>query len=372
MTVPIIPGPFSFLEEAGNAFEKIRTRRLTEARQHLNDMLGLVQAGGDVPVPSFVETAKRAGVPIDERGAAQLFEVAKRRARAALTTAEAGARRETGLATITGAQADVAGRTAEAGAQTAEAQARITGAEASAAPAHARLQQEIFEGATNLLGDPKNVVLRRVATYAAVGALPFLTQQLENQRQYSIELRNDARLLMQALQQVQVTYQTSLKEWTDQMTIEALKQNVDLSNEKEGAAFLSEYQKNFPRPDRNAIQTDVLSTFGLTPESFKEAAGTVFPRIFGQPEAQPEPGGRSRTKRKTVIGGPPPEEPRDQIQEAADILVQSPTKEVAKLMVDDFKAGGWTAMQMRAILARAKAAGYPDALIKAIETEIPE
>lgn len=393
MTIPIIPGPFSFLAEAGEAAGSIGRGlelRRQRARQELQDQLTIVEQGGDVPLPNFLKTANRAGLQLNEGSATQLFEMAKRRAAAAIKTTEANASVAGSNAIISGANAGVAPemaqeglntarantRSAQAGATTAEAQASVAGDIAKSQRAQALMQQEIYNQANVMLGN--NPELQKIASYAAVGGLPFLVQQIENNRLYNTELRNDARLLMQAMSQVQMTYSTALKEWMDNLTTEAFKQNVNLADEGEAQKFLSVYEQSFPRPDRMKIQDEVLGTFGMTSESFKEASGRVFPRIFGSSQTAKPGAAGAGTGAATPTGGGPnakpgqetPEGGEQSIDLAAGLLAQGQTKEVARQFVESVKRGTFSPLEVRAILARAKAKGYADSLIKLIKLEL--
>ena len=240
MTVPIMPGPWSFLAGAGQAAGAIgtavtarKTRKGEEAQRGLANVMQLIQSGrldpGFMNTPEVQHLLQVSGTPVPEGTvfsltAEDLFNAARRRAYASLepggaaeraltrvpSEAVAGAGERTALA---GAEtAEVGVRTARAGATTAEAQAAVAApraaaqlrgeqaqatilqGEAATTPskteldiARNRSQADIYNGVIETLGavdaqgrpSPASAQIRRIAEYAATGGLPYIIALLQ-------------------------------------------------------------------------------------------------------------------------------------------------------------------------------------------------
>lgn len=277
MTIPITPGPFAFLAEAGKAAGDIgtalqakRIRLDTEARQRLTDILSLINAGAD-PAP-FLDAGGAAAEHLKlaptGQGTALLSGPAER-ARLQLDLARSTTRKEGAAATTAEAGAEVAPQMVAAGLRTAEAGATSAEAGARAATSDLGVRTRINELVTDELKKPETD-FGRLAARAAAGTLPYYSTLMQVrlgnnslERERMRELNN---LFMIPLQSAPDLWKQRVQTWDTQRTLETSGMNADQ---------VKEWEKDHPKPELIAVQQELLETAarnrGLTVEQYNQA-----------------------------------------------------------------------------------------------------
>lgn len=282
MTIPIIPGPFSFLEEAGQAagnygaVKEERKRHAEQIAEHgSNFIMEQILKGGDPTVldnPDVQKMMKAAyGFSFPSSvakaiGAQSRYEASKTAASeaAGVPVAEAGAAAGAANLSQQTSRASMAAGvpTAKAGAEAAVAEAQRTGAQ---------LNQNIFKGATALLGaDPK---FARLAYEAATGALDARLRYLEFSRaNLTLErqrMADNARILIDAMKEGANQYDKAVKAWETGLQPYLL-EHGDTPEARQAYADAN------PPPDQDKITGDYIkSTFGFDKAEYQRRLSTA-------------------------------------------------------------------------------------------------
>lgn len=322
MTIPIIPGPFSFLEEAGQAagnygaVKEERKRHAEQIAEHgSNFIMEQILKGGDPTVldnPDVQKMMKAAyGFSFPSSvakaiGAQSRYEASRTGAAeaAGVPTAEAGAAAATANLSQQTSQASMAAGvpTAKAGAEAAIAEAQRTGAQ---------LNQNIFKGATALLGSNKRFA--RLAYEAATGQLDARLRYLEYSRANLTlqrqQMADNAQILLGAMKEGAGQYDRAMKEWETGLQPYLL-EHGDTPEARQAYADAN------PPPDQDKITGDYIkSTFGfdkaeyqrrlnaamsvLMPSGTKESKGNQTggaPAAGGTTSAQPTMPGTNKSQ----------------------------------------------------------------------------
>jgi len=276
MTIPIVPGPFSFLEEAGQAvgdigeaLAKKRTRLDTEARARLSDILQLINAGAE-PAPFLAaggQALERLKLAPPGQGARLLTGPAER-ARIQLELSRSTGRKEAAGATTAEVGAEFARPTAEAGLTTAEAGARQATATAAAAESDLGVRTRINQLVTEEAKDPEKG-FGLLALRAAAGTLPYYSVLLQTRYgNNALERQQNAdrfKLFFEPLDNAAPTWQQRIKAWEQRRTVETL-------GHEEDKEFVKQWEKDNPQPTLQAVQQELLEEAarqrGLTPEQY--------------------------------------------------------------------------------------------------------
>lgn len=277
MTIPITPGPFAFLEEAGQAVGAVgtalqakRVRLDTEARSRLSDILSLINAGAD-PSP-FLDAGGAAAEHLKlappGQGAALLSGPGER-ARIALDLARSGAKKSGAEAVTAGETARIAPGVADASLTTAQAGARQATLTADAAQSDLGVRQRINQLVTTELNNPETD-FGKLAARAAAGTLPYYSTMMQVrlgnnslERERMRELNN---LFMIPLQSAPDLWKQRVQNWDTQKTLETSGMNP---------AQVKEWEKTHPKPELLSVQQELLESAarnrGLTVEQYNNA-----------------------------------------------------------------------------------------------------
>lgn len=291
MTIPIVPGPFSFLEGAGEAAGEIgavreeRKRYAQQIAEHgSNFVLSQILNGADPSMlddPNVQKMMKTAYGFAFPSSVARAIGAPQREA-----GAEAQERINLGVpkktAEAAGAQADVATRTATAqmAAGLPELDAQSQAAVARAQREGANLNVNIFQGANALLGsDPK---FARLAYEAATGALDARIHQLELNRQYMSldrqQAADNARILLDAMNRAATAYDNAMKSW------EADRRNAIFAAGKkpDDPETWRAFAETDPPPDRAKFVDDfVRNNFGFGADEFQRRLSGAMSTAMG-------------------------------------------------------------------------------------------
>jgi hypothetical protein len=299
MTVPIIPGPFQFLAEAGQAatgYEQSKEERRRHgeeiAHRAITDLIGQIKDGlkpasvlADPEVKKLMKVAYGVSIPdvllpqpkeAVQRGQAEDVAAALKEggaARRAVTGVPSKAVAEAGEA-----QTEVKGAKAkaelkqnvpekEASAEAAEAQAKLAGYQ---------FNKGVYDAASIVFG--KDPAFRQHAIDAATGVLDYKIRLLMLQKEnLTIEkqlLANDARLSSDILKDADKAYAQAVATWQN---------NQRLSGEDEDV-----YEKAHPRPDQEAVIADFIKTrTGWSMDQFRDHMQKVVRGLFS--DAGPTP-----------------------------------------------------------------------------------
>lgn len=306
MTIPIIPGPFSFLGEAGQAAGAVgdallarRKRELEEGRQQLAGMLDLVSQGASVPIPAFVDAGRRAGLQINEQTATDLFELAKRRARASLRTGEATARGTEADAAIKESQVPVAPGMAAAGLRTAQAGATSAETEAAAGQTELPVKQRIAELVQTELKKPETN-FGRLAARAAAGILPYYSALLQLRYQNNAlkleQMREQFKLFFEPMDNASTVWRDRLNKWEMRRQTETL----PFSDDQEE---IKKWEQANPQPTLEAVQQELLQSAagarGLTVEQYNQKMNQMV-GLVGEAEEISMPPGKIKALKERV------------------------------------------------------------------------
>lgn len=313
MTIPIIPGPFSFLAGAGQALgqygqvrEEHRRQALAERTDAAERAVRLVMAGILGPEALTPEMLQGAGVELPGGVTPQeppSVSLARTQARQAPRRGEAEIRGLEAGATTAEATAAVAPEMAQAGLTVARGQAErqpfettIASQRARAAEAQADLEiaqsgalSAAFKGVTEIFGQPGNEEFKSLARAAVMGILPYYTQRL--QATFGGQATRH-QILLEALGNINSLFLQQYKVWEDGLN-SAKGRGLfrDMTDEEARAA----YMKEAPPPDFNTIRDQyVQTTLGLSPEEFTAAIRRAIPTATGAgpriPSQTPTPG----------------------------------------------------------------------------------
>lgn len=330
MTIPVIPGPFSFIERLGSALDAVgteiiaaqerkRRRELEDqalAQQDAEMLLRVIEASGNpagLNAPNVQAGLGRAGVspgildiilPEATQKAAMIPTLPQDRREAALGLPSATGVARVGAEDVSakiraditsdelrsvkpgGAAARAIAQTpsepvAAAGEQIAVAQGQVAGSTAATQIAQNKMFQEVYQGALKLLGDdPKT---RRLAEQVALGVLPHTMEELRVMFGASSER---TRLLVEALGNIRSIFTQAVNKWDDgarQHAMTAQLQGADPNTEKGMQLIRETYEKIAgPRPTFEEIQADYIkNTLGIDPETFAKAVREAIPTLHG-------------------------------------------------------------------------------------------
>lgn len=416
MTIPIMPGPFQFLAEAGQTLgaigeekQKREERARTIAEHGTSMLLNQILQGGDpsilddpgvqkmmktaygfsVPSKYFAaigatpryeaevtEAERRAGVPAAKAGAeAATAGVTTQRAR--ITAGELG-RVEGGTA----AARAVAEVPSEPVASSAE-EAATTGAQLKAT--QARFQQNITEGAVRLFGEDKDI--RRIAEMAAIpGVLDYTLARIqENWHMMSQDRQNRAtttQFLMGAMREGTIVYKQRVDDWaTSRDKVMAAKQRelmqsivqygamhseeevaaFKLNAEAELDAFMQKWEAGNPEPDfPTEFKNFLQATYNMTPEQYSDY-------IHGGLEMGDPVTARRQRETGTPAptggagAGTPPPDPRRRIGDSIKALVVGDPSVNGKSFGMHVKKGDYAEVEVDQILVHLSRYMKPDA-----------
>lgn len=326
MTIPIMPGPFQFLAEAGQTLGAIgeeKQRREERARtiaEHGTSMLlNQILQGADPSiiddpgVQKMMKTAYGFSVPAKyfaAVGATPRYEAEQTTAerRAGVPAARAGAEAATAGATTqraritsgelsnvqpgTAAARAVAEVPSEPVAASAE-QANLAGTQLKTT--QARFQQDITEGAVKLFGDDRDI--RRIAEMAAIpGVLDYTLARLQEQWHMLSQDRQaratNTQLLLGAMREGTDVYKQHINDWNDSRDkvmaakqrelMQAEVQYQAMHSDEETAAFklqeqaeldayMTKWETSNPRPNFETDFKDFLSnTYGMSTNQYRD------------------------------------------------------------------------------------------------------
>lgn len=307
MTVPIVPGPFSFLSSAGEAAGNYGAIR-EERKRHGEE---LAAAGAQSVMAQIMQGYKPASILADPEVQAlfkkaygvsipgailpQPKEIIQTKTANALTGVKPGGAAEravTGVPSEDVAGAGEATTTLAGQRATATMAAGLPAIEAQTAAATAQAQREgavlnanIFKGANALLGnDPKYA---RLAYEAATGALDARLRQLEFNR-YSLSLdrqqaADNTRILLGAMNEGAKQYDQAMTKWQGQLQAFLLEKG-DTPDARQAFA-----QAN-PPPDQHAIlDSYVQSQFGFGVDEFQRRLTGSLNKLTGGDEGGAAP-----------------------------------------------------------------------------------
>lgn len=369
MTIPIIPGPFAFLAEAGQAVGDWGTAiaQRNELRRKIAEhgatfVQGLVEKGylsaDAFKDPDVQKTLHNAGIPVPKAAdiLPQPEEQKKRITSGELATVQPGTPQARAVAGVP--SPEVAGVTEKA----TVAQGNQVVAASSADIAKSKTFQAVYEGAKTLLGD--DPFAAQLAQEAALGILPHRIAELELRR-YTVglgrEAQNDAaRLLLEAIGQTGAAYKDLHDKWQQGLDQAILLAGAP-TDPKVRQKIIDTYTKDHgPEPDYEKVSDQILSTqYGLTRQQFQQGVQNTLRPVLG-----PSIGGDT----KSVNLGD------DQTGQLAKIFydaAQDPTQLQTTISAfrKHLKDGTVSTLTAQAVVARLKATGaIDDATLKLIMT----
>jgi hypothetical protein len=281
MTVPIVPGPFSFLGEAGQALGNIgqvkeeRKERAQKIAEHATtSILDAIMAGGDPAILDTPETQKilkTAGYPpitsshFSFVGGAAAAAGAGGRARigAGVPTKEAGAAATAADVQRRTGQAELDQNLPELGAEAKSYQAR-------AAQAGAQFNIDVYKAAATRFADIKDPEFRSLAIDAATGVLDYRIRRLESNRYYLTmerqQLADRTRLLLESMRGQESMFKELNDHYEKQRRQDMFALNQDPNDEK----ATTRYESLHPRPTMADAQSAILESQGVSPDEFKQ------------------------------------------------------------------------------------------------------
>ena len=315
MTIPISPGPFSFLAEAGaaaGAYARAKEERKRHAEEvaaagiHtlMQDILNGTKPAELLDDPNVRKMSKLAyGFEMPMGIIPQTKEIIARQQATALEGGGASGRAVSGIPSEPVAQADESvKKLAGANAQSAldagvpAAQANTAKAVAGSQAAGANLNQQIFGKAGQLMNaDPE---FARLAAETAAGVTEARLRMLEGRRaNLSLErqkLVDEARALQDMNNDIATRFDKDSQLYARQMQSDLIfgGKNPDNPND------VAEYMRNNPPPKEDESAASYLKVRGLTPQQFQRSYQTVMPQLFGK-------GGIAPTATKRATGAAP-------------------------------------------------------------------
>jgi len=281
MTVPIIPGPFSFLSEAGQAVGDIgrakeeRKERAQKIAEHAStSILDAIMAGADPAIldtPETQQTFKTAGYP-------QLTSAHFKLVGGAAAAAGAAGRAKIAAdvpgreAAAVGGAADVSTATsaAELGAGLPELDAEAKAAQARAASAGAQFNATVYNAARQRFGNIKDEEFRNLAIDAATGVLDYRIRRLESNRYFLTlqrqQMADRTRLLLESMRNQEGVFKELNDNYEKQRRIDMFRINADPNDEK----ATHQYEQLHPRPTMEDAQNAILKSQGVAPDEFKK------------------------------------------------------------------------------------------------------
>lgn len=340
MTIPIIPGPFSFLASAGQAagaigteIQQAKERRRKQAQDNINNLMTLINSGrasvailnkpaamaefraAGIPIPQTVNLELGApggaglgapGVPISLHTPDTFTPSAEDRIQQMTRDALAGPltpQQQSAVTKVpTPAAAAAAETTAVAGANTATANARTSVAQANVAEAStpgeiaaADFKKEVFDGAMLSFGNDSN--FRHLAEEAAAGILQARITALQMSRASRTDkqkTQHDQALFILGMENdIDTSFNRAATQWTagQQAAIQQAVSNskltdkpIDENDPAQIAPILRAYEGRQPRPTYEEVRDRYLSVRGFTLTSYQAALKGVAPLLGVTPE----------------------------------------------------------------------------------------
>lgn len=291
MTIPIVPGPFSFLAEAGGAlgeFAKAKQHNRELARQGIDTLSNLVQLG---ILPAETITSKEAQHLFQVAGIPPQATIAPQpKQKAAAITAGELDRVQPGSAAARAVSQVPSEEVAGAGEQATVAQAGSVTAKAKADTSHSMLQENITTGAMRWLGD--NPAARDLSYEAAVGLLPLRIARLQSERvNLSLERQanhDEVNIYLHALDNVGNFYRNAYTKWQEDLTQAtrdaSLNGQIQADNPEQVAAFQAAFSRNRPEPQFDQIRDQYLKTqMGMDSAEFQRRLRAAMDRSSETP-----------------------------------------------------------------------------------------
>ena len=289
MTVPILPGPFSFLAEAGQAVgsyaqAKEERKRHGEELAHraVIDLINQVHQGlrpaSVLADPEVKKLFKHAGFPeIPDVLLPQPQEITQRKTAAALGAMPEGGAAERAVTGVPGEQVaaaqesvtKLAGAKAEAdiAAGLPQIQAQTEAAVAQAQQSGASLNRSIFEGAQRMLGGDKNFA--KLSYEAATGALDYrIRLMMLNRENLTLErqrIADQARYMLEGMKEARTLFTQAQADYDKQKRQDMVTAGLDPTDDK----AVAKYEAAHPPPQYDDILTQYLKdTFGVDQNEF--------------------------------------------------------------------------------------------------------
>lgn len=300
MTIPIVPGPFQFLAEAGQAAgsvgealeqRKERHRKMAEAgiSELMKEILAGKKPASALDTPEIRKLSKMAyGVEIPSIILPQPQEDVAARQSAAIRAAPPGSAQDRAITGVPSekvakageSQQIVKGRKADAELERGvpELEADVERLQTEAAAAGHQFNANIYKTALAMLGtDP---VFKRRAVEAATGVMDYKLRLLMLRREsLSLErqhMLDDANLTRSLMVEADKFYAQVLKTWET---------NKQLSGDA------GDYEKKTPQPNQEEVVADFIKRrTGLSMDQFRTHARTAIMGVL-QEEGEPAEGG---------------------------------------------------------------------------------
>jgi osmotically-inducible protein OsmY len=362
MTIPIIPGPFSFLSEAGQAAGDIgRAKEEREARaqkiaEHAStSILDQIMAGGDPAIldsPETQKVLKTAGYPPLTSSHFQFV------GGAAAALGAAG--RAKIKSDVPGREAAAAGTAADVSARTGQAQlsvglpeldAEAKAAQARAAGAGAEFNVTVYNAARQRFGDIKDPEFRNLAIDAATGVLDYRIRRLESNRYrltFERQLMADkTRLLLESMRNQEGVFKELNDNYEKQRRIDMFKIGADPNDEK----ITRQYEQIHPRPSMEDAQNAILKSQGVSPDEFKNLMRHTYDLQAAPASAPGGPGAPTGDPG----GAAPPTFASSDLSEAFSQLQSATDPDVAgRQFAEALNAGVYSISEARLVFQEAK------------------
>ncbi len=302
MTVPIIPGPFSFLGEAGQAAGDIgrakeeRKERAQKIAEHAStSILDSIMAGADPAIldtPQTQQILKTAGYP-------QLTSAHFKLVGGAAAAAGAGGRARI-KADVPGREAAAAGGAADvsaAGSQAAldqglpQLDAESKAYQLRAQEAGAQFNLGVYQAARERFKDVKDPQFRRDAIDAATGVLDARIYRLRFERENMTLQRqliaDQARSLLEARKEITGMFERANAQYDKERTTAIVTAGFQPDDKKAA----QNYEQVHPRPTYEDAENAMFRSLGITPEEYKR----ITREGLGLLENKPGAGGAAGT-----------------------------------------------------------------------------
>jgi len=359
MTIPIAPGPFSFLDEAGEAAGSVAAVR-EERKRHgeeiahkaAQDIISQIQQGirpssvlKDPEVKKLFQKAYGVTipdtlVPRPQEDMARLLSQALQKVQPdsaqarAVTQVPSEAVAAAGEAVTVEKGAEASAKTA-AGVPALEAEAGA--AEARAKAAGSTFNRNVYEGATALLGsDP---TFKKLAEEAATGVLDYRLRNIALYREgLSLERQQAAdnvKILHDMLTESSKRYDALVTKWEN---------DAALSGDPEA------YKAANPKPNPDDVAKEYLQTWGMTPQEFQSRLHQAMSKL----QAVPESGGPKATAGKPGGGQAGTAPAGDRVSQITEAATKADPERAAQYIAQHERDGSFTDLEVRAVMLRLK------------------
>ncbi len=309
MTLPIVPGPFSFLAEAGEAIGDIgqlREQRKERAQQIAEKgstrLLDMILQGADPSVlddPNVQKMFKTAGYPVVSSKTARLMGAGERmKGETAQAEIEAGVPKA--VATAEAATGKLTSATATAALPLVDLEADAKAAELEAKKTGAMFDAERYKGARLLFGtDP---AYRRLAIDAATGVQDLYLRKLAERREeltFERSLLHDRATALKGIgDNADREYRESLERYH-----KGIIQAIELSGKTADPATVTAWEAQNPFPSQEEfLKKYVKSHTGYSLEEFQQRNREVWNALMpGAAGAAAKPAGAAVEEPKTKV-----------------------------------------------------------------------